>query len=65
MPARLRAIPVVVLTASSEDSDIDAAYKLGINSYIVKPVDFDKFLEVAGQIVRYWSVLNMPSRLGV
>lgn len=57
-----RNIPVVVLTSSSEDRDIDAAYKLGANSYIVKPIDFDKFLEVADQIELYWCVTNRPPR---
>lgn len=55
-----KTIPVVVLTTSSETSDIERAYKLGANSYIVKPVDFDKFMEVARQIELYWSVLNKP-----
>jgi CheY-like chemotaxis protein len=53
-------IPVVVLTSSAEDSDVEAAYKLGANSYIVKPVDFDKFVEVAAHIELYWNVLNKP-----
>lgn len=53
-----RSIPVVVLTTSREDGDIRAAYGLGVNSYIVKPVDFDKFMEVAAHIELYWSVLN-------
>ncbi len=55
-----RSIPVVVLTSSAEDSDIKTAYSLGANSYIVKPVEFDKFIEVAGQIELYWTVLNKP-----
>ena len=55
----LKKIPVVVLTSSSEDSDINAAYNLGANSYIVKPVQFDKFIEVAAQIELYWTVLNI------
>ena len=55
-------IPVVILTTSSEDSDIEEAYKLGCNSYIVKPVDFDKFVDVAAKIEVYWCALNMPSR---
>lgn len=54
-----RTIPVVVLTSSAEDSDIEAAYKLGANSYIIKPVEFDKFIEVAAQIELYWTVLNV------
>lgn len=53
-------IPVVMLTTSAEHGDIEAAYKLGANSYIVKPVDFDKFRAVAEQIDLYWMVLNRP-----
>jgi len=55
-----KTIPIVVLTSSSEDRDIHEAYDLGVNSYIVKPVDFEKFLEVAGQLELYWAVLNQP-----
>lgn len=58
--AVFRAIPVVVLTSSAEDRDVREAYKLGANSYIVKPVDFDKFMDVAEQIELYWTVLNKP-----
>jgi CheY-like chemotaxis protein len=54
------AIPVVVLTTSRGDGDVKQAYQLGANSYIVKPVDFDKFLDVAAQIELYWTVLNEP-----
>jgi CheY-like chemotaxis protein len=57
---RVHTVPVVVLTTSAERSDVRAAYELGANSYIVKPVDFDKFMEVAGQIELYWMVLNTP-----
>ena len=60
--AKFSDIPVVVLTTSSEDSDVDEAYKLGCNSYIVKPVDFDKFVDVAAKIELYWCALNIPSR---
>lgn len=60
--SRFRTIPVVVLTSSNEDIDIKRAYEFGANSYIVKPVDFEKFLEVAQQINLYWSVLNEPPR---
>lgn len=55
-----RAIPVVVLSSSAEDRDIQTAYQLGANSYIVKPVAFDRFLEVAAQIELYWCALNEP-----
>lgn len=57
-----QSIPVVVLTSSSEDRDIEAAYKLGANSYIVKPVDFEKFLQVTAQIEIYWCATNKPPR---
>lgn len=55
---RFRRIPVVVLTSSREDRDLKAAYDLGVNSYIEKPVSFNKFIEVAEQIELYWCVLN-------
>lgn len=55
-------IPIIVLTTSAEDRDIETAYSLGANSYIVKPVDFDKFLDVAAQIDLYWNVINIPPR---
>ena len=57
-------VPVVVLTSSSEDRDIREAYSLGANSYIVKPVEFEKFIEVARQIKLYWTVLNTPCMQG-
>jgi CheY-like chemotaxis protein len=56
--ARFHSIPVVVLTTSSEDSDIRAAYGLGANSYIIKPVSFENFMDVVAQIELYWGVLN-------
>lgn len=55
---RFRRIPVVVLTSSREDKDLKTAYDLGVNSYIEKPVSFQKFMEVADQIELYWCVLN-------
>jgi len=54
-------IPVVVLTTSREDGDVAAAYALGVNSYIVKPVEFEKFIDVAAQIDLYWCVLNQQA----
>ncbi len=57
---RTRAIPVVVLTSSSEGPDIDRAYSLGVNSYIVKPVDFGQFCETVKQLGMYWLLLNQP-----
>jgi len=55
-------IPVIVLTTSAEDSDIEEAYRLGCNSYIVKPVEFNKFMEIAVQIEVYWCALNTAAR---
>lgn len=56
-----RRIPVVVLTTSKDDADVDTAYTLGANSYIVKPVDFEKFMEMAEKIEMYWCALNTPT----
>jgi CheY-like chemotaxis protein len=56
---RFRVIPVVILTTSKEDDDVQQAYAEGANSYIVKPVDFDKFLNVAAEIDLYWNELNV------
>ena len=53
-----RRIPVVVLTSSRENSDLKTAYDLGVNSYIEKPVSFNKFIEVAEHIELYWCLLN-------
>lgn len=55
-------VPVIVMTSSKEDIDIQKAYKLGANSYIVKPVDFHKFAEVIKEVGFYWLVLNQESR---
>jgi CheY-like chemotaxis protein len=54
----LQQIPIVILTTSKEDRDISKAYQLGANSYIIKPVDFEKFMDVAQQIELYWCALN-------
>jgi len=56
----LRRIPVVMLTTSRVASDLESAYAAGANSYIAKPVDFDQFTEVAGQIELYWTRVNEP-----
>lgn len=53
-----RIIPVVMLTSSQEDRDLVESYRLGVNSYIVKPVDFEKFLETVSQVGFYWSLMN-------
>jgi len=59
--ARFKSIPVVVLTTSREDCDVRTAYENGVNSYIVKPVNFENFVEVAAQRELYWSALNTPN----
>ncbi len=56
-----RTIPVIILTTSSEGKDIKTAYNLGANSYIVKPVDLNKFIEVAAQIDLYWRIYNQKN----
>jgi len=53
-------VPFIVLTTSRQDSDVAAAYRLGVNSYIVKPVDFVEFTEVAKRIEMYWVLTNVP-----
>jgi two-component system, response regulator len=58
---RTKSIPVVILTSSREDPDIKAAYELGANSYVVKPVDFDDFLEAMSHIGFYWLLVNQHS----
>ncbi len=57
---RLRTIPVVVVTSSAEDPDMQAAYNLGANSYVVKPVQFDAFMEAMSKLGVYWLMLNHP-----
>ncbi len=56
----LRDIPIVVLTSSREERDIVASYRLGVNSYIVKPVDFAQFSDAIRQLGFYWLLLNQP-----
>jgi two-component system response regulator len=58
--ARLRSLPVVILTASREEKDLVESYELGVNSYIVKPIEFDKFVEAVHTLGVYWLLLNEP-----
>jgi CheY-like chemotaxis protein len=57
---RTRTIPVVILTSSRQEPDIERCYQLGANSYIVKPVEFDKLVEAVSGIGFYWLLLNEP-----
>lgn len=62
---RTKLLPVVVLTSSSEDRDIVESYSLGANSYVRKPVEFDRFTEAVRQLGLYWAVVNQPLPKGL
>jgi CheY-like chemotaxis protein len=57
---KLRMIPVVVLTSSREERDMVASYKLGVNAYVVKPVDFHEFVNAIKELGIFWAVINEP-----
>ena len=59
---RTRTLPVVVLSSSKEEQDIVRSYELGVNSYIIKPVDFEKFVSAVSELGLYWVLLNQPPR---
>jgi CheY-like chemotaxis protein len=59
---RTKTIPVVVLTSSAEDQDISECYRYGVNSYIVKPVEFDEFIEAVQKLGIYWQLVNQLSQ---
>ena len=56
--ARLRKVPVVMMTSSREEGDLMESYELGVNSYVVKPVDFGEFAETVAQVGMYWMIAN-------
>jgi CheY-like chemotaxis protein len=57
---KLRMVPVVVLTSSKEEKDMVASYKLGVNAYVVKPVDFHEFVNAIKELGAFWAVINEP-----
>src|ERR1700744_914218 len=56
-----RTIPVVIMTSSKEEQDIIASYNLGVNSYVVKPVDFDSFAKAVAELGCYWLIINQST----
>lgn len=59
---RTRSLPIVMMTSSKEDRDLERAYELGVNSYVVKPVDFDQFAKAVDALGMYWTLVNESHR---
>lgn len=57
-----RVIPIVILTSSREEKDIVDSYRLGVNAYIVKPIDFEKFVKAVSDIGLFWLIMNQPPK---
>ena len=60
--ARTKKIPIVILTSSKEDPDIQECYRLGVNSYVVKPVSFDEFSKAVSDLGLYWLLTNQTPK---
>ncbi len=60
---RLKALPIVMLTSSNEEKDVVRSYNLGVNAYVVKPVDFDEFAAAIKQLGLFWMIINRPPQL--
>jgi len=63
--ARLKLIPVIMVTSSNEEKDLVESYKLGANSYVVKPVDIVQFIDAIKDLGQYWVVINQPPPKGI
>jgi len=61
----LKLLPVVVLTSSREEQDLIESYKLGANAYVVKPVDFNQFMEAVKELGIFWAIINEPPPIGM
>ena len=57
-----KTIPVVIMTSSAEDRDMVESYQLGVNSYVVKPVEFEQFMDTVARLGYYWSLVNCVSK---
>ncbi len=62
---KLKTIPTVILTSSREEKDLVESYKLGVNAYVVKPVDFEEFLRAVKELGLFWAVINEPPPVSI